>query len=140
MCIAAAASDGGDNAAGVLSVDDACSDELKRYMAAPMLSIRTKVGGGYVWHDPLAWWKQNQIAYPILARLAMVYLAVQATSAPSERVFSLASRIISTRRNRLDSTMAGKMLFVSENWKWWQEQLDFYKATEDEDVVEVMEE
>jgi len=62
------------------------------------------------------------------------------TSAPSERVFSLASRIISSRRNRLDPTMAGKMLFVSENWKWWQEQLDFYKAAEDEDVIEVMEE
>ena len=34
--------------------------------------------------------------------------------------------------------MAGKMLFVSENWEWWQEQLDFYKATDDE--VEAMEE
>ena len=82
----------------------------------------------------------NQVAYPILARLAMVYLAVQATSAPSERVFSMASRVISTRRTRFNPTVAGKMLFVSENWKWWQEQLDFYKAAEDEDVVEVMEE
>jgi hypothetical protein len=36
--------------------------------------------------------------------------------------------------------MAGKMLFVSENWKWWQDQLDFHKATEDDDEVEVMEE
>lgn len=136
---AAAASDGGDNAAGVLSVNDTCSEELKRYMAAPMLNIRTKVEGHYIWHDPLAWWNMNQVAYPILARLAMVYLAVQATSAPSERVFSMASRVISTRRTRLNPTMAGKMLFVSENWKWWQEQLDFYKAAE-EDVVEVMEE
>jgi hAT family C-terminal dimerisation region len=70
----------------------------------------------------------------------MVYLAVQATSAPSEQVFSMASRIITNRRNWLDPTMAGKMLFVSENWKWWQDQLDFYKATEDDDEVEVMEE
>ena len=81
----------------------------------------------------------NQVAYPILARLAMICLAVQATSAPSERVFSVASRIIANRRTRLDPTLAGKMLFVSENWKWWQDQLDFYKACEDE-VVEVMEE
>jgi hAT family C-terminal dimerisation region len=78
--------------------------------------------------------------YPILARLAMVYLAVQATSAPSERVFSMASGIITNRRNQLDPTMAGKMLFVSENWKWWQDQLDFHKATEDDDEVEVVEE
>ena len=69
----------------------------------------------------------------------MVYLAVQATSAPSERVFSLAFRIIANKYTRLDPALAGKMLFVSENWKWWQEQLDFCKACEDE-VVEVMEE
>jgi hypothetical protein len=34
---AAAASYGGNNTSpGVLSVDNACSDELNRYMAAPM--------------------------------------------------------------------------------------------------------
>jgi hAT family C-terminal dimerisation region len=71
----------------------------------------------------------------------MVYLAVQATSAPSERVFSMTSRIITNRHNQLDPTMAGKMLFVSENWKWWQDQLDFHKkATDDDDEVEVVEE
>jgi hypothetical protein len=138
----AAAGDGGNDAVGVLSVDDACSDELKRYVAAPMLSIRTKVAGTastWIWHDPLDWWNKNQIAYPILARLAKIYLAVQATSAPSERIFSLASRIISSRRSRLDPSIAGKMLFVSQNWKWWQDQLDFYEATVDE-VVALMEE
>ena len=107
-------------------------------MAAPRLTIREKVNNAYVFHDPLVWWKKNQAVYPILSRLAMVYLAVQATSASSERIFSLASRIISSQRNRLDPSLAGKMLFVSENWEWWQEQLDFYKATDDE--VEAMEE
>ena len=52
----------------------------------------------------------------------------------------MASRIISNRRCRLDPAMAGKMLFVSDNWKWWQEQLGFHQVAEDEDVVEVMEE
>ena len=52
----------------------------------------------------------------------------------------MASRIISNRRNRLNPTLAGKMLFVSDNWKWWQERLDFYKAAEDEDVADDMEE
>jgi hypothetical protein len=52
----------------------------------------------------------------------------------------MASRIITNGCNRLDPTMAGRMLFVSENWKWWQDQLDFHKATEDDDEVEVMEE
>ena len=109
-----------------------CSEELKRYIAAPVLDVRTRQSdGNYVYYDPLTWWKKNQIVYPILARLAMVYLAVQATSAPSERIFSLASRIISSRRTSLDPDLAGKMLFVSENWKWWKDQLDFLKASED---------
>jgi hAT family C-terminal dimerisation region len=83
---------------------------------------------------------EEQVPYYLIpARLAMVYLAVQATSAPSERIFSMASRIITNRRNRLDPTMAGKMLILSENWKWRQDQLDFHKATEDEEV-EVREE
>jgi hypothetical protein len=52
---AAAASYGGNNTSpGVLSVDNACSDELNCYMAARMLSIHAKLDGGYVWHDPLA--------------------------------------------------------------------------------------
>ena len=136
---AAAIAGNADNTVGVLSVDEACAEELKRFMAAPVLGIRTKVDSGYVWQDPLAWWKMNQVACPILAGLAKVYLAVQATSAPSERVFSIASRVISNRRTRLNPSLAGKMLFVSESWKWWQDQLDFCKACEDE-VVEVMEE
>jgi hypothetical protein len=43
------------------SVDDAYSDDLNCYMAAPMmLIIRTKkVDSGYDWHDPLAWWKNK---------------------------------------------------------------------------------
>jgi hAT family C-terminal dimerisation region len=56
--------------------------------------------------------EQAAAYYLILASLAMVYLAVQATSA--ERVFSMAFRIINNRCNRLDPTMAGKMLFVSK--------------------------
>jgi hypothetical protein len=36
--------------------------------------------------DPLEWWKKNQLKYPYLARLAYFYLAVPATSAPSERI------------------------------------------------------
>ena len=86
------------------------------------------MGGVWVHNDPLQWWKQNQGLFPILARLAKVYLAVQATSAPSEWVFSIASRLIAGRRTRLDPNMAGKVLYVSENWKWFENQIDFNEA------------
>ena len=119
--------------AGVPSVVEACRDELKRYIASPLLDLRTKIGEDeYIMNDPLEWWRKNQVAFPILARLARIYLAVQATSAPSERVFSLASRVISSRRGSMDPDFAGKMLFVTDNWEWWQRMIDFHKATSEQ--------
>jgi hypothetical protein len=67
--------------------------------------------------------RQNEKQFPILARLAKIYLPIQATSAPAERVFSRASRIISNLRTGLTPAMAGRLLFVASNWDWYQEQV-----------------
>ena len=110
------------------SVEQACAEELKRCLQAPSLVLRRKEKGETIHSDPLEWWKVNQALFPILARLAKICLAVQATSAPSERVFSVASRLISNKRASLDPQMAGKTLFVAENWQWWKDQLDCTEA------------
>ena len=57
----------------------------------------------------------------------IVQFAVPATSAPSERVFSVASMLISKKRARLDPGMAGIMLYLSENWNWWDSKDNFMK-------------
>ena len=102
---------------------------MKRYKATRPLDVVVRVsGGGTEKPDPLKWWKENQGLYPILARLARVYLALQATSAPSERVFSVASRLIGNKRTRLSPSIAGKMLFVSENWDWYESEIDMNAA------------
>ena len=62
-------------------------------------------------------------------------MAIQAVSAPSERVFSLASRIISKKRAGLDPITASKLLFVSENWDLWEKQVNFYKVVAQEQTV-----
>lgn len=110
----------------LLTVEAICANELKRYKMAqgvePLNRATKKL------NDPLPWWKKNAPIFPTLAKLARKYLAVQATSAPSERVFSVASRLISSKRARLGSEMAGKILFVSENWKSFEEKLDLQAA------------
>ena len=54
--------------------------------------------------------------FPILVQLARIYLPIQATSAPSERIFSQAALIIRERRNRLGPEISGKLLYLKENW------------------------
>ena len=42
-------------------------------------------------------------------------LCVPATSAPSERIFSMAKHIISDKRNRLDPSTAGDLIFLHDS-------------------------
>jgi hypothetical protein len=59
--------------------------------------------------------------------LARKFLAIQASSAPSERVFSQASLLISAKRTRMDPKIAGKTLFVKQNWERYEGKVDFLK-------------
>ena len=124
-----AAAEAGNQDIGLESVDIACEDEMKRYLNAKSLKHfdAPDKKGNKVFNDPLKWWRDHEALYPVLARLAKIYLPVQASSAPSERVFSVASRVISSTQAGLDPAMAGKLLCVSENWEWWESELDFDK-------------
>src|SRR5271154_2115245 len=42
--------------------------------------------------DVLAWWRNNEVNYPIIGMLARKYLAVPASQASTERSFSTAKR------------------------------------------------
>lgn len=101
------------------SVEETCQNEFNGYVAAASLTIQNKEGHNSV----LDWWKNNENNFPILARSATIYRPIQATSAPSERIFSRASRIISNLRTGLSPEMAGKLLLVSSNWDWYQIQV-----------------
>lgn len=51
--------------------------------------------------DVLAWWSIKQKEFPDVAKLARKYLNIQASSAPSERVFSAAGDLGGRKRWRL---------------------------------------
>jgi hypothetical protein len=68
-------------------------DELERYLEAPRIHTRANI---------LEWWKQNAEVYPCLARIARDYLAIPATSAPAERMFSCGADLVATKRGSLN--------------------------------------
>ncbi|CAN0449174.1 unnamed protein product [Ectocarpus sp. 12 AP-2014] len=62
---------------------------------------------------------QKQEMFPTLSKLAVKYLAVQATSAASERLFSEAALVITAKRNRLNDVNAENIIFLSSNHMLW---------------------
>ncbi|XP_052119547.1 uncharacterized protein LOC127748768 [Frankliniella occidentalis] len=80
-------------------------DELERYFRdAKAVSSE----------DLLAWWKSAG-AYPRLQLLAMRILAISATSASSETVFSKAGFILSDRRKRLAPKTVDAIIFLHQH-------------------------
>ena len=59
--------------------------------------------------DLLQWWKVKQNAYPSLAKLARNYLAIPATSVPSESVFSHARHELDGKDRLDDDAFCAKM-------------------------------
>ena len=79
--------------------------ELDQYSKLPILPRK---------EDPLLWWKQNAHVFPSLQKVARVYLSTVATSVPSERLFSKAGELISTKRNRIKPKNVNMMLFLNK--------------------------
>lgn len=68
-------------------------------------------------HDvnTLQWWKANEARFKGLSHAARKYLGIPATSAPSERVFSLAGSICSRRRACLSPDNLDALVFLNAN-------------------------
>lgn len=65
--------------------------------------------------DPLAWWRDNETRYPLLAKLARKYMCICATSTASERVFSTAGNIATPVRSSLKPSKVNMLVFLSRN-------------------------
>jgi hypothetical protein len=66
-------------------------------------------------NNPLKWWKDNHNGFADVWKLAEAFLAIPATSAPSERAFSVASMILSIRRCRLKHNLLDDSVLLREN-------------------------
>jgi hypothetical protein len=66
---------------------------------------------------PLVWWKENEEKFPNLSKLAKKYLAIPATSVPSERIFSTAGLTLTKLRSTLDPETVNEIIFINKNMR-----------------------
>jgi hypothetical protein len=76
---------------------------------------QTMFNGDDVYNDPLVWWRIHYDKYPNIWKLARCILAIPATSAPSERVFSAAANIVNKKRVGLKPDMVDLLIFLKAN-------------------------
>jgi hypothetical protein len=76
------------------------------YRDLPVINAKENVG---------SWWKTHEKIYPAHAALARRYLAIPASSAPCERLFSTGGRVIEKRRANLTEKSARAIILVHEN-------------------------
>lgn len=72
------------------------------------------VNNKYTYTNTLKWWKAHQKDLPILSRLAHQILCISATSAPSERVFSMAGLTISNLHASLSAENASALIYLHD--------------------------
>ena len=65
--------------------------------------------------DPLQWWQKNKNTFPHLANVVKKYMAIPATSVPSERLFSVAGNIVTDKRNSLKPANVNRLCFLAAN-------------------------
>ncbi|KAK3919978.1 E3 SUMO-protein ligase ZBED1, partial [Frankliniella fusca] len=83
------------------------ADEVDKYLFIVQTS-----GNGVRSADLLQWWKDKSTDLPVLSRVVRMILATPASSSASERIFSVAGRLISPRRNCLSPEIVDVMLFL----------------------------
>jgi len=90
----------------VVEVADTLAVEVTRYRATPECGEKD---------HPLEWWSRHAEGFPHVAKFARRYLALPASSAPSERVFSRLNLTVSSRRASLHPAKVEKMILLYEN-------------------------
>ena len=90
----------------VINEQQSIKTEIDSYLSGQIMPRQT---------DPLAYWKLHAMKYPVLSKVAPRYLSIPASSAPTERVFSVAGKIFRPERCRLSSEVFEKLMFIRGN-------------------------
>jgi len=89
-----------------LSAQQAVERELGYYLLSP---------GADNDSNPLDWWKVYQKNSPRVSQQAKHYLCIQATSSPTERVFSTGGNVVTCKRASLKPDNVDHLVFIARN-------------------------
>lgn len=92
------------------TIEESVSDEVNRYS---FCHINVDIN-----FNVLEWWDHHVTEYPRLSQFAKKILAIPASSAASERVFSAAGNLITEKRNRLGPKSVNNILFLNSVYKY----------------------
>jgi hypothetical protein len=81
-------------------------NEVTVYLSLPEMNINS---------NPFSWWREHKEQFPILSKLARIYLPIPATSTPSERLFSCAGNLLMAKRTRLNPELFNRLMFLKKN-------------------------
>ena len=99
---------GSDSSTSTTPVTTGFETELKDYLKHPCAKNKS---------DPLAYWKEEEFKYPVLSVLASRYLAIPASSAPVERLFSIAGKIFRPERCSMKDETFERLMMIKCNAK-----------------------
>lgn len=74
--------------------------------------------------NPLTFWKDQTSTMPMLSSISRAVFIVQASSAPSERLFSLSGQVLTNRRIQLNPETASSIIFLNSFHKLKETNMD----------------
>uniref|UniRef100_A0A8C4N752 Zinc finger BED domain-containing protein 1-like n=1 Tax=Eptatretus burgeri TaxID=7764 RepID=A0A8C4N752_EPTBU len=80
--------------------------EIKRYRDEPCIPLSK---------NPLSWWRSHEQSFPLLSKVARMYLGIPAKSLPTERAFSTAVDVITAKKAALTGENVDMLIFLKKN-------------------------
>ncbi|GKD94824.1 zinc finger BED domain-containing protein RICESLEEPER 2, partial [Tanacetum coccineum] len=96
--------------------DPSLSSEYEQYVNSEFVTLLDN--SAFATFDLLGFWKAKVSMYPVLSRMAMDIISVQATSVASKSAFSTSGRVLSIRKTRLTPASLEMCMCVGSRYQF----------------------
>jgi hypothetical protein len=104
-----------DQVSTAATAQQVCENEMYQLLLGNDFKMNMQNIEKTAYNCPLSWWKSSAHRFKNLESLAVKHLAIPATSAPSERIWSRAARVLTVKRNRMSEEVTSAMMYCREN-------------------------